>query len=347
MKDDVKTQSKFKNADYVGTDALVILRNVTDEKRKVHIMSHYEQLVAMQVKRFSLEGKHYSFNQISKGDSSYDQNLISHLTEEAKLSGNTELPSVRISICPKGNRSFLRIELLGFPYSDHQMMSVRVMLEYLIGLKNYHKYINSSHISKVDIAADFTGITPDNLVFDKLRAQKGQMFFGRDGNTENIYIGDRKHSSHLAVYSRNAKLRNLKQVDTHSKETIRFEYRKKLRKYPLINLLGIDDPFIKIEAFDINSMINSQYFSMDFIDAITGKGLLPVLQRRDKVEQNKIKAQMHVHKIHWFSMGLIMELWRESAIQFSILTNKQSDIDTELYEKVKKSFYLLLKRSNK
>jgi hypothetical protein len=333
---------KFLDAANVDTDALTILIPIKNKDRQKYVVKRCEQLAEVSQQQLKLNGYNYSKKQTITKDSSYDMNFTYFLTDNAKPVGKCNIPTIRLSSKPRGNRAWIRVEVSGFPLKNKEILLIRLAIEFLIGPKNYNKYILKAHISRIDIAADFTKVKPDDLVFNQLRSQKGSSHYDRYGGIETMYLGEKRNSSHLIVYSRNAKFRNLRLKDILPQVTTRFEYRFKLRRYPLINLLNLEDPFIKVDAYDVAAMIESDYFSIDFIDAITGKGLLPIMQRRTPEEQKLIKDKMYVHKVHWFQTGKIMELWRSKAVQLSLLTLPDSEVDKDLYDNVKKSFQDIL-----
>jgi len=345
--DDVKRLPIPKHATpVVSTDCMTILFPVSCSRLQEYIIIKFMMLMNMALTLYKSFDKGYTKSQLLRSSSSYDSNFIFPLTDDSALSGNVGKPALRISANPIGDKAFVRVDLMGFPYSNSIILKVRTILEMLFGKDNYLNIFDKARCTRIDIAADFKHVTPDDLVFNKLRSQKGNIFFNKDGSSESIYLGEKKTSSHVLVYSRNAKAKAFN-GKIPEQETLRVEYRHKLRSYNFSDLENLEDKFPTIEAYDVQAMIESEYFSPDFIDAITGKGLLPILQKRSDEERKAIKEKMHVFKVHWFKMGTVMKLWRDSSTHLLALHQVVAPELKGEYKIVKKNFIKLRKSVKK
>lgn len=300
------------------TDRLCINLPVSDEHLQKNVM-HKAKLLKKLIEEYS------ELNPVTMSAAAFNANygMVMKLNLCTVLSSGAKAKStLAISLAPRSNRPFIRFDLKG-RVTGYSLCVLRVIAEYLLGADNYLNEVKRATVSTVDMAVDFEGVIPEQCVFDNVRAQKGKMYFGRSGNTETIYIGDNKRSSHTIIYSKNAKATHFNKPNTVN-DIMRVEFRYRLKAQPLKKLHKLKDRPIKFSIYDVNAMIESEYFTSDFIDAITGIGLVPVLQRRKKEESDSIKEMMRPFQLHWFATGEVFQNWRKklkSHIKFLVHEN--------------------------
>ncbi|RLV57768.1 hypothetical protein D5018_20810 [Parashewanella curva] len=333
----------------VDTDQLTLLFDIKTDTKKL-IDQRFGRLANCLLNIYKNQEDNYSLKQLIKSDSNYTAAIMFPINFDsgAKIHGNSGVPYLHISIKPNGNRAYLRVEFKGFPYTNEQLLSIRVILSFLLG-KQYESYMSKARVSSIHIACDILGMRPDYLVFDKLRSQKGKIYFGKDGKIESIYLGEHKASSHVLIYDLNAKAQSSGETEP-TDQVMRVECRYKFKKSDLIqfsNVAAITDMFGQISGYDIPSMVESEYFSPDFIDAITGKGLIPILQKRSQKEKSEIQEKMKVFQVHWFRQGKIFSEWQRSLEKFEVLTKPIGEKLEGVYEELKNEFKMSLPKKSK
>jgi hypothetical protein len=145
-------------------------------------------------------------------------------------------------------------------------------------------------VSRIDVAVDMHGVRISNLAVRSRRHQKSMLVFGREGNLETIYVGDRGSGSQVTIYDKAAQLRETKSIHLAGPCT-RFEAR--IRTYIPVNELSLlKNPFFGIDVFcgldDLS--IGTPHHHQMFLDSIARRGLHAALRmlpasRRQRYER--------------------------------------------------------------
>lgn len=316
-------------------DYLCFYLSVYSRKRK-DILTTNIQMIANAISK----KENIAFNQVLYSKAGYALSIrLPLFTEITHTGSNNETPHLFIQLDPrKEYRPFFKCEVKGHPLTKRQWLCVRLWLELLLSQELYNKLMLKAKVSKIDLAADFN-LDIEDFLFDRSRAQKGGVFYGKGGKIETIYIGDSKSGYLVCIYCRRSKLKQLKKPITDAPIT-RVETRLKLEStniFEIIDSVGFGRPFSKFTIYDFCQMRNSKIVCDSFLDLSRAVGIKPVLQKESQVNRRKIRRELKRFEVLLVDEELIMKSFRENARKLDVL-GVDFDMDTKQPQKTIKRF---------
>lgn len=167
--------------------------------------------------------------------------------------GSLQHEQVLIMCCPitSGTPQFV-IEFNPNNFSSTGMNQLWESLEIILGDVYFEGFVEEALVTRLDIAFDVEGISPNSVEVRGQRLHLGDRRTGDKGKTTSFYIGSRRSDLHFCIYDRSELPNAAVPPDT---AITRVEARIKPR-LPLSGLRGIENPFNRLTI--INSITNNQ-----------------------------------------------------------------------------------------
>lgn len=234
---------------------------------------------------------------------------------------NEETPHIIIKCNHTADdRRFIAFELKGHPYSRGRWYFVRLLMEQVLDAELYNEYWNKLTVSNVHIAIG-SDIKLSNLLFDKLMARKAGIYFNSNGELELIYFQPNNKVQEIAVYDRNAKVKN-RNISKRPDEPTRAELRLGKMKVLFCDFLDNHDyllKFDKLKSYDFSKAIVSGEFDRYEIMAIQAMGLTTFLRRHSKYEVAKFRKRLSPFLIPVIELDTINKLWQKEARNMAVM----------------------------
>lgn len=209
-------------------------------------------------------------------------------------------------------RGFLRFEYN--PNKCDSLLVARVM-QRILGKKMYRRFYTKCWVTRLDIAVDVPGITPEDIHIYIPGVKVSTLKRGKDGCVETIYTGSKKSRLLYSVYD---KVRQLKATlgVIHAGYLTRFEVivRNKGKKIRLSDLPNMPNVFDSIHVYD--SYIDESIFPADFIEALKADGLQAARMAFTQRQRDKIFKKLERYRIYPIDPD---RLWEDFPAALSFL----------------------------
>lgn len=177
------------------------------------------------------------------GSSSYRTRLRFHFRDGPHAYRHDHVRVEADPYIPK--RPFLRFEWNPSKAGAEGQAEIREILSQLLP-GGPARLIGEGKVSRLDVAVDLPGITPDDLIVEALRRRKRHIYIGPDGYIETLYLGSSR-SNQVTVYDR-AQQSKMQSIAPPDVPTTRIEVRLK-QPGSFLKLPDIPNPFEKVKVF--------------------------------------------------------------------------------------------------
>lgn len=256
--------------------------------------------------------------QILKTQGGYKYSIQLPLLESLDYSRiKNGVPHIFVQVMPfKGNRSFLRFELKGFPLSRSHYFWARCWLEKIIPIEHHNLLVSDQiRITKVDIAHDIE-YDINHMSFNFKHGQISGVFFNKQGGIGTYYFNQRKTKFQLTVYDRLANCKK-KNLPHNGKESTRVELKIKLN----CKLADLAKRILSLKYLNRITIYDSKLCAANLeespylIRCIVLQGLKPTLQMQPKPLKRKLTHQLKKYELSMIdanrvTKGLKQEQWK-------------------------------------
>lgn len=318
-------------------DALTILYPVKDQSMRERILIEIKRLID-QFPEYNNHRKRYKASHEAGYRSSVWLPLANLSTKKCK--GNPEAllnKAVLIQANPfNSNARFLRVDYSNFPLTRRDLCFSRFWIENIIG-DSYESVIDNSKISRIDFAADYINVIPDEIFFDAKFLRLAHANFSQNGKlvAETKNIGSRGKRL-IRAYNINTKLKN-KGLPLYDTEMMRIEIQD--RPYiPLCDIDTYENYFSQIKMYEFSKLIKANHLHPDTVFALKYIGLTAYRQALDKGARKHFDELIYCAKSHWFRPSEIWEKWLIARNKLTILLPDLKKSDRNILMKAKKEF---------
>jgi hypothetical protein len=170
-------------------------------------------------------------------------------------------------------------------------------------------YVLVARASRVDIAIDMWGACISELAIRSRRHLKSAVWFGRRGDLQSVYMGDKKSGSQIVVYDKARQLRETKRMGFDEACT-RFEIH--LRTYmPVFELVRLKNPFSGVEVFSCPMDLFGRRLDQHqmFLDSVLQRGLHAALRQLPPTLRRTIELALEHDRCSYWEPEKLWSGW--------------------------------------